>query len=752
MSESPILKVAVNVPLSREFDYLPPKKGSDPFHKKGSEPFSEVFLGCRVRVPFGRREAVGVVMAISDTSDVPATKIKRCVEVLDSGAILDNDALWLIRFTSDYYHHPIGEVAAAALPTLLRQGRSLHPTVEIVLPTEYAAHADIEALSRRAPKQAELLESLLDAGDDGIEADLLTELIPNWRRAAKGLMEKGLIESIEARGADFDETPSSEKLDGPELNDDQRQALTTLRSSDQFGAFLLDGVTGSGKTEVYLQRLKDVLDDGKQALVLVPEIGLTPQLVARLRDRLGVEPALLHSGLSDIARLSAWRAATSGTASLIVGTRSAIFTPLKNPGLIIVDEEHDHSFKQQEGLRYSARDLAIARAKRLDIPVILGSATPTLEMLQHCLSGAYEHILLPARAGGAVPPKIRLVDTMRTPATDGISEPLASAIDRHLGRGGQALIFLNRRGFAPTLICNSCGHIAGCDRCDSRLTVHSASRNLRCHHCGASRALTEHCAECGEIVKPLGEGTERIEESLRARFRDAVISRIDSDSTQKKGAMHAALEGATAGRANILVGTQMLSKGHHFPNLTLVGVVNADQGLFGTDFRSAERMAQSIIQVAGRAGRESRAGEVLIQTAYPENDFWATLIDGGYRQIAENALAERQITRWPPFTRLALVRSAAHDKADAHRFLEIARQLVTANASESQSIDSLRILGPVDAPMARKAGRYRAQLLLQSSDRATLHRILTRIRPLLENDPAARKVRWSIDVDPVELF
>ncbi len=607
VSETPILKVAVNVPLSRVFDYLPPKKGS--------EPFSEAFLGRRVRVPFGRREAVGVVMAVSDVSDVPATKIKRCVEVLDDEAILDDDALWLIRFTSDYYHHPIGEVAAAALPTLLRQGRLLHPTVEIVLPTCHAAHADIEALSRRAPKQAELLESLLDAGDDGIEADLLTELMPNWRRAAKGLAEKGLIESIEARAADFDETPASEKLDGPELNEDQRQALEKLRRSDQFGAFLLDGVTGSGKTEVYLQRLKDVLDNGKQALVLVPEIGLTPQLVTRLRNRLGVEPALLHSGLSDIARLAAWRAASSGAASLIVGTRSAIFTPLRNPGLIIVDEEHDHSFKQQEGLRYSARDLAIAKAKRLDIPVILGSATPTLEMLQHCRSGAYEHILLPARAGGAVPPKIRLVDTVRTPATDGISEPLASAIDRHLGAGGQALIFLNRRGFAPTLICNSCGHIAGCDRCDSRLTVHSASRNLRCHHCGASRALSELCDECGEIVKPLGEGTERIEESLRTRFRDAVISRIDSDSTQKKGAMHAALEGATAGHANILVGTQMLSKGHHFPNLTLVGVVNADQGLFGTDFRSAERMAQSIIQVAGRAGRESRAGEVRRQTA-----------------------------------------------------------------------------------------------------------------------------------------
>jgi primosomal protein N' (replication factor Y) len=415
--------------------------------------------------------------------------------------------------------------------------------------------------------------------------------------------------------------------------------------------------------------------------------------------------------------------------------------------LIIVDEEHDHSFKQQEGLRYSARDLAIARAKYLDMPVVLGSATPTLEMLQHCRLGAYEHVILPARAGGALPPTLRLIDTVRTPTTDGISEPLAAAIHEHLDTDGQVLIFLNRRGFAPTLICSSCGHIAGCERCDSRLTVHAGSKQLRCHHCGACRPLKELCDECGEVVRPLGEGTERLEETLGRRFPDAVISRIDSDSTQRKGAMHAALESATLGHADILVGTQMLSKGHHFPKLSLVGIVNADQGLFGTDFRSGERMAQSVIQVAGRAGREKRAGEVLIQTAFPDNEFWATLIEGGYRQISDNALAEREITRWPPFTRLALLRSAAHQQQDAHRFLEVAQRHLAAEPNES-----LRILGPVDAPMARRAGRYRAQLLLQSSDRSTLHRVLRELRPILENDPAARKVRWSIDVDPVELF
>lgn len=735
MTDSTILKVAVNVPLSRDFDYLPPASGPVPA------------VGCRVLVPFGRRQQIGMVTAHANESVISAARIRRCSRVLDENAILSDPDLWLIRFASDYYHHPIGEVVSAALPALLRQGKPLHPTVERVAITDSGAQENIDTLAQRAPRQAELLEALIDAGGDGLDAELLTDTLPTWRRAAKRLGEKGLLSIFEVRAEDFDERLVSEQSPDLTLNADQERALEILRASDQFGVFLLDGVTGSGKTEVYLQRVRNILEQGRQVLILVPEIGLTPQLVSRLTDRLGIEPALLHSGLSNNARLAAWRAARSGAARLVVGTRSAIFTPLNKPGLIIVDEEHDHSFKQQEGLRYSARDLAIARAKRLDIPVILGSATPTLEMLQHCRNGTYEHIILPARAGEAKPPVMRLIDTVRSPATDGISEPLAEAIQKHLHDGGQILLFLNRRGFAPTLICSNCGHIAGCDRCDSRLTVHARNRQLQCHHCGACRPLKEQCDECGETVKPLGEGTERLEESLRTRFPDVAISRIDSDSTQQKGAMHEALESATLGHANILVGTQMLSKGHHFPNLTLVGIVNADQGLFGTDFRSAERMAQSIIQVAGRAGRESRPGEVLIQTAFPENEFWSTLIEGGYSQIADDALAEREITRWPPFTRLALLRSAAHQKADAHRFLDVARRHLAAEANET-----LRILGPVDAPMARKAGRYRAQLLLQSSDRSTLHRALRILRPMLEADASARKVRWSIDVDPGELF
>ena len=735
MTETTILNVAVNVPLSRQFDYLPATAGA------GTQP------GTRVLVPFGRRRQVGLVMDCSANATIAADKLKACIEVLDDKPLLREADLWLIRFTSNYYQHPIGEVAAAALPPRLRQGKSLHQQVDMITATAAGQQADLEGLAKRAPKQAELLQILMDAGDTGLEAEQLTGMLPTWRRAAKGLLQKELLEFYTARSDRFAEELACEAQPGPTLNGDQQAALETLRQHDNFAAYLLDGVTGSGKTEVYLQRVRDMLAQGKQTLILVPEIGLTPQLVARLSQRLGLQPALLHSGLSDNARLAAWRAARAGTARLIVGTRSAIFTPLKNPGLIIVDEEHDHSFKQQEGLRYSARDLAVAKAKRLDIPVILGSATPTLEVLQHCRDGNYQRILLPTRAGAARPPQLRLIDTVRTPTTDGISEPLATSIRQHIDAGNQTLLFLNRRGFAPTLICSQCGHIAGCARCDARLTVHARNKEMRCHHCGLTKPLTEQCDECGEIVRPLGEGTERLEDALRARFPDAVISRIDSDSTQLKGAMQAALQSAADGSANILVGTQMLSKGHHFPKLTMVGVVNADQGLFGTDFRSGERLAQSIVQVAGRAGRESCQGEVLIQTAFPDNPFWATLISGGYQQLADEALAEREQTRWPPFTRLALIRAAAHKHADAHRFLNMAAGRLHAVAA-----DSIRVLGPVDAPMARKAGRYRVQLLVQSSNRATLQQMLRQLRPELESHRDARKVRWSIDVDPIELF
>lgn len=735
MDNAPVLKVAINVPLSRLFDYLPPADGACP------PP------GARVRVPFGRQRQIGLVVAHAGGSDVPQGKMRRVLEVLDDKPLLREEDLWLVGFTSDYYHHPVGEVAAAALPALLRQGRPLNPLLRHVTATDAARGFDIEALARKAPRQAELLEMLLDAGGNGIDVEALAEQIPAWRRSFRALAGKALVAEFEMRADDPEPSRPSEAVAGPDLNPDQQAALDEIRSRSGFHASILDGVTGSGKTEVYLSLIAETIAAGRQVLVLVPEIGLTPQLVTRLRTRLGIEPALLHSGLSDLERLRAWRQARNGDAKLVVGTRSAVFTPMLDAGLVIVDEEHDHSFKQQEGLRYSARDLAIARAKHLDIPIVLGSATPTLDVLHHCETGNYSHLSLPRRAGSAQPPAVRIVDLGRAASTEGLSEPLAQAISQHLAESGQVLIYLNRRGFAPTLICSGCGHVAECSRCDSRMTVHAKDRRLRCHHCGSARPLDEHCGECGAAMRPLGEGTQRLEDELVRRYPGRQVMRIDSDSTQRKGAIDEALQRATRGDADILVGTQMLSKGHHFPKLTLVGVVNADQGLFGTDFRSDERLAQSIIQVAGRAGRESRVGEVIIQTAFPAHPFWKRLIEGGYSRVAEDALEERRAANWPPFSRLALVRSAAARRSDAHAFLE-----VTAGFIARLSQGRLRVLGPVDAPMARRAGRYRAQLLLQSTDRRELHTVLRELRPMLEADPAARKVRWSIDVDPVELF
>ena len=736
MSRETILQVAINAPLSRLFDYLPPA-GEGGLLPASLEP------GSRVIVPFGRQKQTGLIVGTSNRSDLPPDRLRRATACIDDTPLLSAADLWLIRFASNYYHHPVGEVAAAAMPAALRQGRSLNPVTQLVRLTSIGEAVDLDKLQKRAPRQAQLLKAVTSSG---VSYDELDMLLPAWRRIRKRLVDNGWIEIVKAEHT-LRVSQYSDPQSGPSLNRDQAECVAALRKSEDFQASLLDGVTGSGKTEVYLNVMQDVLGQGKQVLILVPEIGLTPQLVSRLSARLGGEPAVLHSALTDAARLAAWRDARAGTAAVVLGTRSAIFAPLRNPGLIIVDEEHDNSLKQQEGFRYSARDLAVARAKYLDVPIILGSATPSLESLKRCSDGAYQHLKLPSRAAAAAPPLMRLVDLTVHASADGLSEPAAVAIRNNLQTGGQVLVFLNRRGFAPTLICSGCGNIAECDRCDARMTVHAKSQELRCHHCGASRTIDTDCLACGGSYRPLGHGTERLEESLQQRFPDYAVARVDSDSTRLKGTMNKALSMATTGETKILIGTQMLSKGHHFPNLTLVVVVNADQGLFSTDFRGSEKLAQSLVQVAGRAGREKRQGEVLIQTAYPSHPFWGELLGGGYERVAASSLDERSRTAWPPYSRLALIRASAHQREHAHDFLEAAYRFLIA-----ENTDDVRILGPVGAPMERRAGRYRAQLLLQSVNRQALHKSLRHLRANLENDKTARKVRWSIDVDPIELF
>jgi primosomal protein N' (replication factor Y) len=560
------------------------------------------------------------------------------------------------------------------------------------------------------------------------------------------LEEKGWIEaSLFAREEPVHEVAPSAHT----LNPAQQQAVdAVLAELDGFAPFLLDGVTGSGKTEVYLELIERVLAREQQALVLVPEIGLTPQLVTRFRQRLDTPLALLHSGLSDHERLGAWQRARSGEAGVIIGTRSAIFTPMARPGLIVVDEEHDASLKQQDGFRYSARDLAIWRARKLDIPVILGSATPSLESLLNVEQGRYRQIDLPERTGVARPPGFHVLDVRNLSLEDGLSQPLMQGMRRHLDAGDQVLLFLNRRGFAPTLMCYDCDWIAECRRCDARMTWHQHDGLLHCHHCGSQRPVDTTCPECqGSELHPLGQGTERVEQALDKHFPDVTRVRIDRDTTRRKGELDRLLEQAHAGEGRILLGTQMLAKGHHFPNVTLVGILDADHGLFSTDFRASERMAQLIVQVAGRAGRHERPGEVVIQTCHPDHPLLQLLINQGYPAFARAALAERQAAHMPPITGMALFRAEAPAADTALAFLDSVAARIQASGNSA-----VETWGPLPATMERRAGRYRAQLVLQSEQRGQLQRLLSSVVRQLDTAREARKVRWSVDVDPADTY
>jgi primosomal protein N' (replication factor Y) len=519
----------------------------------------------------------------------------------------------------------------------------------------------------------------------------------------------------------------------------------TQHAQKGFRAYLLHGVTGSGKTEIYLRLIAAELAAGRQTLLLVPEIGLTPQLVRRLRERFGEELAVLHSAVTERERFDAWRRAYRGEARLVVGTRSAVFAPLPAVGLIVVDEEHDASYKQQTGFRYSARDLAVVRAQRLDVPVVLGSATPSLETFNNALQGRYVRLALPRRIGSAGTPQVRVVDLGLHASRQTLSTPLVAAIGQHLSAGNQVLLFLNRRGFAPALFCARCKTTEQCRRCDARMTVHAKAGAVRCHHCGAERPLTWTCAACGSERLAVGAGTQRVGDELAALFPAARIARLDRDSTSRKGSLAAVLHDVEAGNVEILVGTQMLTKGHDFPRVTLVGVLNADQGLFGTDPRSHERLAQTILQVAGRAGRADRPGEVVIQTHYPAHPLLACLLGGDYTAFATLALAERRDAGWPPFAHLALWQAEAARRETATLFLEQVRAAAVAQQG------AVAVLGPAPLPMERKEGRYRAQLLFRCAERAPLHRLVDRALLAVRGSAAARRVRWNIDIDPLAI-
>jgi len=684
---------------------------------------------------------IGVLLAVTDESDIDAHKLKRALQLLDDAAVISSDVLAMVQWASDYYHHPVGDAFSTALPALLRRDRQpAVPDNSGWRITPAGRVIDTSSL-RRAPRQANVIE-LLRAQPQGLQRNAIDTPVS----VLQALADKGWIESctLDESHSDHTVVPSVHTL-----NPAQRQAVDIILARlDTFTPFLLAGVTGSGKTEVYLELIESTLARQQQALVLVPEIGLTPQLLARFQRRFQVPLALLHSGLTDHERLAAWRQARSGQAPIIIGTRSAIFTPMARPGLIVVDEEHDASLKQQDGFRYSARDLAVWRARRLNIPVILGSATPSLESLLNVEQGRYRQLDLPERTGVAVQPTFRLLDVRKQPLQDGLSQPLLQRIQQHLDAGDQVLLFLNRRGFAPTLMCYDCDWIAECKRCDARMTWHQHDQRLHCHHCGSQRPVDTLCPQCqGSDLHPQGQGTERVEQALEVHFPDVKRVRIDRDTTRRKGELDRLLQQARCGEGRLLLGTQMLAKGHHFPNVTLVGILDADHGLFSTDFRASERMAQLIVQVAGRAGRHERPGEVIIQTAHPDHPLLQLLINQGYPAFARAALAERKAAHMPPATAMVLLRAEAPAAETAMGFLDAVAARI--NASGNRVVE---VWGPVPATMERRAGRYRAQLVLQSGQRGELQRLLSSLVRQLETTKEARRVRWSVDVDPADTY
>lgn len=735
------LDVAVPVPLRRTFQYLAPIGISA----------DKLLPGIRVEVSFGRQKLIGVLVSKSSNNEIAVDKIKPILRIIDYQPLLDSVLFKLCLWAANYYQHPIGEVFQTAIPTLLRQGEPISQAEKVLVPL--VKEID-EAEFKRAPRQYQLMKLLLSQpeGLSKIELNrhdtttatirsLITKEVANWH-----------LTPINISAFDAKEPRKSKIL---ELSEEQTTALNAAIGP---GTQLLFGITGSGKTEVYLQAIDDVLRQGKQALVLVPEIGLTPQTIERFTSRFNVPIFALHSSLTDKERLKAWRQSREGGAGIIIGTRSAIFTPMSRPGIIVVDEEHDASFKQIEGFRYSARDLAVFRGHQEQIPVILGSATPSLESMNNAVSGKYKLSKLTKRPTTANVAQYQVIGTQHQKLDNSFSEPLFSSIEQHLNAGNQVLVFLNRRGYSPVLICNGCGSIAACERCDARMTFHMNQNKLICHHCGALKQANRQCQPCGSRdVVPLGTGTQRLEETLLRRFVDTNIIRIDRDSTRRKGEMEKLTEEVMKGEPAILVGTQLLAKGHHFPDVTLVAIVDVDGGFYSSDFRAIEKMGQLILQVGGRAGREEKPGTVALQTQFPDQPILKSLIEDGYEAFASKLLEERKLYELPPYSFQAVLRAEASKTGIAMNFLSmlVSADLTQGNNSNGHSgkgNPSVSVLGPIPSTMEKRDGKYRAQLLITSSHRSALNATLSKMISHIESSKDQRLVRWSIDVDPIDLL
>ena len=735
-----ILQIALDTPLRRVFDYRPPATLPGAANRPPE-------LGVRVRVPFGRRQLIGILVGITRESAIDSGKLKSALDILDQQPIVDPHTFDLLRWAAEYYHHPLGEVFAAALPVSLREGQPTQHSTEWWSVSDSGRQELASPSDRRAPQQRAMLAWVAQRGRVSLD-----DLDETFRGAhLRALAARGWVTpQTQAAGAAAGDAPGvvpDTAAGAVSLTEHQAQSVTAILASlPGFAAHLLYGVTGSGKTEVYLRVIAAAIAGGGQALVLVPEIALTPQLVERFRRRFSAGVVAVHSGLTSVERRDAWRAAHNGEARIVIGTRSAVFTSLPKLALIVVDEEHDASYKQHEGFRYSARDLAVVRAQRAGVPVVLGSATPSLETLENAATGRYSKLRLPHRPGAAQAPRMSLVDLRRHGSDQGLSTPAMQSMARHLNAGGQVIVFLNRRGYAPGLFCNACGWVAPCEHCDARMTLHRRAQQLRCHHCGAHGEVPVICGKCGQPLHPVGQGTERVEETLARLFPDAPLARLDRDTASARGAVQSVLERVHSGEARILVGTQMLTKGHHFPEVTLVVILDADQGLFASDFRATERLAQTITQVAGRAGRELRPGEVLIQTEFPEHPLLNRLLTEGYEGFAASALEERREAGWPPYSRLAMLRAEAKDSVALDAFLRAA-----AGLSAPLQERVIKVMGPASALIARRADHFRAHLMIETAARAGLQRFLKDWLPQLDRLPGPSGLRWSIDVDPLEV-
>jgi primosomal protein N' (replication factor Y) len=732
-------------PLRSLFDYLPP----DNYVLKNFAP------GQRLQVPFGKNSIrTGIIISLADTTQVPKHKLKKALSLLDETPLFPAKHLKLIEWASDYYHHPIGDAVFASIPSLLRKGKAAKIKQEVLWRLTdhgktYQGKLNPDELSR-AKKQLAIFQ-FIKQHQDGVSQSRIKNEFENARTPLHELSIKNLIEKT---------TAATEKPEGmvPYQNDkawtlkpnkEQQQAIDKIiAASTAYHAFLLNGITGSGKTEVYLQLIRHILASDKQVLVLIPEIGLTPQFIERIKNRFGDNIVALHSGLSEAERLIAWLKARDGTASIVLGTRSAIWTPMPRLGMLIIDEEHDLSYKQQDGLRYSARDLALIRGQREKIPVVLGSATPSMESMKNARDGRYQELLLSKRVNNARLPDIQIHDIRNEKMHGAISQYLLKNIKQRLHNKQQTLLFLNRRGYAPVIMCHDCGFISQCPRCNVYMTFHKHKNRLHCHHCQHSERLPNTCPDCsGKQLIDVGHGTERLEETLVELLPAAKILRIDRDSTRRKDAMKKMLDDIHAGDADILIGTQMLAKGHHFPKVTLVGIVDADRGLFSVDYRASERMAQILMQVSGRAGRGDSPGTVIVQTHYPEHPLLNKLALHDYEQFTQLLLEERQQTQLPPFSFQALIRAESNQQQVAIQFLNIARTRL-----QSLTQGKLEIYGPVSAPMEKRAGRYRLQLIIQAQSRHTMKKFIGPWIGSLDKLPESRKVRWSVDVDPQDMI